>query len=137
MNSDAELLRAYVEHGAEAAFTAIVERHKGMVYASALRQTGDAGLAEEITQAVFIVLARKAATLKPGTILSGWLFRATRFAVCDALKMERRRRHREHEASIMNSNDDNAGQNDETAAWQEVAPVLDESLARLGETDRH
>ncbi len=55
MNSDAELLRAYVENGSEAAFAAIVERHKGLVYASALRQTGDAGLAEEITQAVFVV----------------------------------------------------------------------------------
>jgi RNA polymerase sigma factor (sigma-70 family) len=136
MNSDAELLRAYVEHGSEAAFAAIVERHKGMVYASALRQTGDAGLAEEITQAVFVVLARKAATLKPGTILSGWLFRATRFATSDALKGERRRIRREHEASLMNPPD--TGPDDGSAAlWQEIAPVLDESLARLGERDRH
>jgi|GEM_PF-5926642 len=136
MNSDAELLRAYVEHGAEAAFTAIVERHKGMVYASALRQTGDAGLAEEITQAVFVVLARKAATLKPGTILSGWLFRATRFATSDALKCERRRTRREQEASLMNPPDTDP--DDESAAlWQEIAPVLDESLARLGDKDRH
>jgi RNA polymerase sigma factor (sigma-70 family) len=136
MNNDAELLRAYVEHGSEAAFAAIVERHKGLVYASALRQTGDAGLAEEITQAVFVVLARKAATLKPGTILSGWLFRATRFATSDALKGARRRARREHEASLMNPAD--TGPDDGSAAlWQEIAPVLDESLARLGERDRH
>ena len=136
MNSDAELLRAYVEHGSETAFGAIVERHKGLVYASALRQTGDAGLAEEITQAVFIVLARKAATLKPGAILSGWLFRATRFATSDALKGERRRVRREQEASLMNpANTD--PDDDSVALWQEIAPVLDESLARLGERDRH
>src|SRR5213593_4742432 len=98
MKDDFELLDAYAGRGSESAFTEIVERHKGLVYASALRQTGDAGLAEEITQAVFIVLARKAATLKPETILSGWLFRATRFAAADALKRERRRVRREQEA---------------------------------------
>lgn len=136
MNDDAEFLRAHVEQGSESAFAAIVERHKGLVYASALRQTGDPGLAEEITQAVFVVLARKAATLKPGTLLSGWLFRTTRFAASDALKSERRRKHREHEASLMNPNDQDP-HDDETSAWQEIAPVLDETLARLGETDRH
>ena len=78
-------MRAYVEGGSEPAFATLVE-HKGLVYASALRQTGDAGLAEEITQAVFVALARKAAALKPGVILSGWLFRATRFAAADTLK---------------------------------------------------
>jgi RNA polymerase sigma factor (sigma-70 family) len=136
MNEDAELLRAYVESGSEAAFAALVERHKGLVYASALRQTGEASLAEEITQTVFIVLARKAGTLKPGTLLSGWLFRATRFAACDALKIERRRVRREHEASLMNPNDTDP-RSEEAIAWQEIAPVLDESLAHLGEADRH
>jgi RNA polymerase sigma factor (sigma-70 family) len=134
MNDDAQWLHEYVSGGSDAAFARIVERHKGLVYASALRQTGDAGLAEEITQAVFIVLARKAATLRPGVILSGWLFRATRFAARDALKVERRRQHREYEASLMK---DEGGSQDGDAAWQEIAPVLDESLARLGETDRH
>jgi hypothetical protein len=52
MNKDAEMLRAYVESGSEAAFAALVERHKGLVYASALRQTGEASLAEEITHGV-------------------------------------------------------------------------------------
>jgi RNA polymerase sigma factor (sigma-70 family) len=136
MSDDAELLRAYVESGSEAAFAQLVEHYKGLVYASALRQTGDAGLAEEITQAVFIVLARKAGTLKTGTILSGWLFRATCFAARDALKSERRRRHREHEASFMNVNETQPV-SDNDALWNEIAPALDESLARLGDTDRH
>src|ERR1051326_7774540 len=50
MNDDAELLRAHVEHGFESAFAAIVERHQGLVIASAPRQTGEPGLAEEITR---------------------------------------------------------------------------------------
>jgi len=136
MKDDFELLRAYVESGSEAAFTEMVERHKGLVYASALRQTGNRGLAEEITQAVFVILARKAATLKPGTILSGWLFRATRFAAGDALKSERRRLRREQEAMGMNRDDLCEANSGEEGRWREVAPVLDEALNRLGEKDR-
>ena len=64
MIDDAELLHAYVRTGDESAFTALVERHKGLVYGSALRQTHNPALAEEITQAVFIVLARKAPAIK-------------------------------------------------------------------------
>src|SRR6185436_5938764 len=103
MNDDFELLRAYSEKGSEGAFSELVERYKGLVYASALRQTNNASLAEEVTQAVFVVLARKAGTLKPGIILSGWLFRATRFAASDVLKGERRRLRREQETIAVNS----------------------------------
>jgi len=135
MKDDSELLQAYVRHGAESAFTELVERHKGLVYASALRQTRDAGLAEEITQAVFLVLARKAAMLKPGCVLSGWLFRATSFAVADAVKIERRRRLREQAVMAM-SDDQTTPPEEEERAWHEVAPVLDETLSALGSTDR-
>lgn len=85
------MLQAYVETPSESAFAELVERNKGLVYASALRQTTDPGLAGEITQAVFVVPARTANTLNPATILSGWLFRARCFATADALKVQRRR----------------------------------------------
>lgn len=137
MNNDYQLLREYAESGSEPAFTQLVERHKNLVHASALRQTGDHGLAEEVTQAVFVVLARKAATLGPAVVLSGWLFRATRFAAADVLKRERRRRRREQEALAMNSDVPPPTQAQDEAAWQDIAPILDESLARLGESDRH
>ena len=60
---DCELVTDYAARGSEAAFRALVTRHVNLVYATALRQVGDAGIAEEITQNVFIALARKAPRL--------------------------------------------------------------------------
>jgi hypothetical protein len=60
MIDDTELLQRFVTNRDESSFAALVERYKGLVYGSTLRQTNNAALAQEITQAVFIVLARKA-----------------------------------------------------------------------------
>ena len=98
MNDDLTLLREYARHNSEEAFAALVSRHVNLVYSVALRQVRDAHLAEEITQAVFIILARKAGSLGPKTILSGWLCRTARYASANALTIQRRRQHREQEA---------------------------------------
>ncbi|HXP63523.1 MAG TPA: sigma factor, partial [Dongiaceae bacterium] len=63
MSQDAQLVTAYAAEGSETAFRSLVARHVNLVYATALRQVGDPGWAEEITQNVFVVLARKAARL--------------------------------------------------------------------------
>src|SRR5436190_20638483 len=97
-SSDMDLVRAYAETGSEAAFSEIVSRHVNLVYSVALRQVTDADLAQDVTQAVFIVLARKAKSLNPKTVLPGWLCRTARFASADALKQQRRRMAREQEA---------------------------------------
>jgi RNA polymerase sigma factor (sigma-70 family) len=136
MKDDSELLREFVETGSEPAFAEIVLRQKSLVYWCALRQTGNAAMAEEIVQAVFIVLSRKARTLKPNTILSGWLFRATRFAVADALKRQHRRERRE-QIFAMNLENPNPANSENEMTWEEIAPALDESLARLTDSDRH
>ena len=131
MSDDMMLVREFAANQSEPAFAALVERHIGLVHSAALRQVGDAHLAEEITQAVFIILARKAASLGTKTILSAWLYRTTRYAAADALRARRRRQAREQEAHMQSTlNQPDAD------TWAQLAPLLDDALAELGETDR-
>src|SRR5271169_4693838 len=98
-SSDGELVTAYIAAGSEPAFRALVSRHVNMVFATALRQTGNAASAEDITQNVFISLARKAPRLAGFQTLGGWLFRATVLEAKRRIRSELRRRHRKETAS--------------------------------------
>lgn len=98
---DRELLETYARDRSEAAFGELVGRHLSWVYSVALRHVGDSSLAEEVAQSVFVLLARKAGSLRSGTILGGWLFRTTRFVANRAVRAEKRRRSREQTAASM------------------------------------
>ena len=103
MTDDAALLRRYAEEKSEEAFAALVRRHIDFVHAAALRQArGNAPLAQDVTQAVFTDLARKAATLARHEVVVGWLHTATRYAAAKAIRAESRRHVREREAHAMN-----------------------------------
>src|SRR3954469_25254903 len=133
MTEDTELLRRYAEENSEAAFTELVERRLGLVYAVALRQTRDAHLAQEIAQTVFTRLERKASSLARQPVLAGWLYRSAQFAASDAMRTEWRRQVREQEAHTMNeilSEDRSAGD------WDKLRPDLDHVLSELDESDR-
>jgi uncharacterized protein (TIGR03435 family) len=130
MSDDLTLLRDYARTGSEAAFAELVSRHVNLVHSTALRQVRDEHLAEEITQAVFIILARKAAALGPGTILPGWLCRTARYASANALTVQRRRQHREQEAYMQSPLNEPA---EET--WGRIAPLLDQGMDHLGRQD--
>src|SRR5262245_4313564 len=96
---DRELVSAYAAQGSEVAFRALVQRHVDLVYATALRQVGDSGLAEEITQNVFVTLASKAPRLGGIETLAGWLHRATVLESKSRIRSELRRRRREEMAA--------------------------------------
>ena len=132
-NDDLALLREYARSNSEDAFAALVSRYVNLVYSVALRQVRDPHLAEEITQAVFIILARKAASLGPKTILSGWLCRTARYASANALTIQRRRQHREQEAHMQSILNEAANEPAET--WNQIAPLLDGALEKLGQKD--
>ncbi len=87
-NDDLTLLREFAQSKSESAFAALVERHVNLVYSVALRQARDPHLAQDITQAVFIILARKAGSLDGKIVLSGWLCRVARYAGARALRSE-------------------------------------------------
>jgi RNA polymerase sigma factor (sigma-70 family) len=129
---DMELLREYVSQKSDAAFAALVSRHVSMVYSVAMRHVSNPHQAEEITQAVFIILAKKASHLSQGTLLSGWLFHTARLTAANFLRTEKRRANREQEAYMRsNLNETDAEE------WKQVAPLLDEAIAGLGEKDRN
>ncbi len=128
---DHQLLADYARTGSEAAFAQLVERHLGLVHAAARRQVLDDALAADVAQAVFLLLARKAGTFGPKSVLAGWLFRTTRFVATRALRAEVRRQRREQEAVAMQQLQAT------DPHWNRLAPELDEALARLGEADRN
>jgi RNA polymerase sigma factor (sigma-70 family) len=132
MNVDMELVRAYANGRSEQAFATLVTRYVNFVYSAALRQVRDTHLAEEITQAVFVVLARKAGTLGANTILPSWLYRTAGYCAADAWKTRRRRAQREQEAYMQSLSNE-----PESETWLQIAPLLDNAIAGLNEKDRH
>src|ERR1051325_8874733 len=123
---DSVLLKEYVERGSEEAFAALVARHVNKVYSIALRHTRNTHQAEEITQAVFVLLAQKSRQLGKRVILSGWLCRTARLSAVTFVRSEIRRSRREQEAQMQNLLNEN-----DSEIWPQIAPLLDRKSTRL------
>ena len=128
---DMELLREYATRHSEEAFATLVRRHIDLVYTAALRHTRNHHQAQEVTQAVFVVLARKAGSLNPRTVLAGWLFQTARLTAANYVRGEIRRARREQEACMQSDPNDQAEE-----SWRHVAPILNEIIGDLREKDR-
>lgn len=132
MNDSRRLLSDYAVHGSETAFRQLVERYLDLVYSAALRLVdGNTHLAQDVTQTVFVDLARKANKLSDSVMLGGWLHRHTCFVASTLRRSERRRVMREKQAMEMNML-----QNHSEPGWSWVAPILDDAINQLGEDDR-
>src|ERR1700728_1909245 len=126
---DIALLRQYTERGSEEAFATLVARHVNKVYSVALRHTRNPHQAEEITQAVFVILARKSSRLGKRVILEGWLYQTARLTALAFIRSEIRRARREQEAYMQTISNES-----ESDVWKQIAPSLDAAIAGLNET---
>jgi RNA polymerase sigma factor (sigma-70 family) len=134
MSNDTELLRQYVGECSESAFTELVHEHLNLVYSAALRESsGDGALAEDLSQAVFTQLARKAPRLLAHPSLAGWLYTTVRHLAANLRRADQHRQRREQEAQSMN---ELLAEDSPNEVWQRIRPVLDDALHELKEADR-
>jgi RNA polymerase sigma-70 factor (ECF subfamily) len=130
-STDQELLLAWAGQADEAAFRALSTRYAGFVYGAALRRVGESGLAQEITQDVFIVLARQARKLSSHVTLAGWLHRTAMLIALDRLRRKSRRERKLDHFQAMHADSPSHD------PWPAAGPHLDEALDGLRAGDRH
>ena len=123
---------------AAAADDALVQRHYPWVRAAAMRQVRDPHLADDVAQAVFIVLMQKKPALPSEAALSAWLFQTTRYAAAHARRSQRRRVYHEARAAAAAAAAEmrNAESPSSDDQWRQIAPLIDQSVARLRQDDR-
>ncbi len=128
---DAELLGRFLAGRDEAAFEALLRRHGPMVLGVCRRVLRNAADAEDAFQATFLVLVRKAASLRSRELLGGWLYGVAYRTALKAKTMAAKRRRKETEARQSAVPETRA-----EGAWEDLLPLLDRELARLPEKYR-
>jgi RNA polymerase sigma factor (sigma-70 family) len=128
------LLQCYATNRDEDAFAELVQRHVNLVYSAALRKlNGDSFEARDVTQWVFVSLAKHAALLRDDVVLASWLYTAAQNRACNVVRSEQRRRHWEREAQTMH---DMLQSPEPSVEWDRVRPVLEDAMHDLKEVDR-
>jgi RNA polymerase sigma factor (sigma-70 family) len=129
--NDMDLVREFAATGSDDAFANLVGRHVNLVYSVALRWLGNAQDAEEVTQAVFIILAKKAGGLRRETVLSGWLYQTAQLTAANWQRAARRRQQREQDAVMQFEEQSEPG-----VSRHRLVPLLEEGMRRLGPKER-
>jgi RNA polymerase sigma factor (sigma-70 family) len=124
--SDAHLLRQFVQHRDEEAFTALMQRHGPLVLSVCRRILVQEQDAEDAFQATFLVLARKAGSIARGDSVGSWLYGVALRIAGKIRGGIRRRRQRETSLQEVSSLDPTP-----EWVWEEIQPVLDEEVSRL------
>jgi RNA polymerase sigma factor (sigma-70 family) len=132
--SDRECLESWARHRDADSLQTLVERYLGFVHSSALRRTGDAAQAAEVTRAVFLVLARRARRLRKNTVLAGWLFHVTAVA---CRKLTRKRFGRLRRLWHWISRKPRPALPPDATLWTRLAPQMDRALERLRTKQRN
>jgi RNA polymerase sigma factor (sigma-70 family) len=127
--TDGQLLDAFLARSEEAAFAALVRRHGPMVFGVCRRVLGNRHDAEDAFQATFLVLLRKASSIRPRQAVGHWLYGvAYRTALRARTALARRRAKERQVAESRRENPPQCGED-----WR---PLLDEELSRLPEKYR-
>lgn len=129
-STDQELLRRYAKEGSQSAFCSLVERHMSLVYGTALRGLNQPEAAADVTQNVFILLARKSHWLCGKSTLAPWLHHAVLFEVRQWWRGEYRRQRRESTAHELGTL-----MKDDHSPPQPIAGALDDGLEQLPESE--
>jgi RNA polymerase sigma factor (sigma-70 family) len=130
--SDGQLLDGFVTRREEAAFAALVRRHGPMVFGVCRRVLPDTNDAEDAFQATFLVLVRKASSIRPRSNVGPWLHGVAMRTALRARQRAARRCVVEREATVARTHD----MPDEDALWRDLRPLLDAELLRLPEVYR-
>jgi RNA polymerase sigma factor (sigma-70 family) len=128
-------LRLYASTGDPQAFERLTHLYINLVYTFCRRQLTDAHLAEDATQAVFILLAQKGRTMRTDVILCGWLFQTARRCCANARRANQRRTRHETEAAKLRP-EIVPTSTTQSLEQEEVGRVLQRAMQKLGTTDR-
>jgi RNA polymerase sigma factor (sigma-70 family) len=129
--SDGQLLEQFISERDETAFALLLRRHGPMVWSVCRRVLGNAHDADDAFQAAFLVLVRKAASVRPREAVGNWLYGvAYRTALATHKRIARRR------AKEQSLQDVPTPESKSEEPWQELWPILDRELSRLADKYR-